>query len=129
VADRYLLDTDIVIEYLHGTAEAVEYLEGLKGELLLSVITVAELWAGARGEEEEAALEQFFLAFSILPVDEAVAREGGLLRRQFAPSHGTGLGEALIAATSLLHGARLVSFNRKHFPMIEDVEVPYLRSP
>lgn len=129
MADRFLLDTDIVIEYLRGATQAVEYLENLKGELLLSVITVAELWAGVRGEEEEAALEQFFLAFRILPIDEATAKEGGMLRRQFAPSHGTGLGDALIAATSQREGARLVSFNAKHFPMIEDIQLPYRRSP
>lgn len=129
MADRFLLDTDIVIEYLRGATQAVEYLENLKGELLLSVITVAELWAGVRGEEEESALEQFFLAFRILPIDEATAKEGGMLRRQFAPSHGTGLGDALIAATSQREGARLVSFNAKHFPMIEDIQLPYRRSP
>jgi hypothetical protein len=128
VAERYLLDTDIVIEYLRGAAKAVQFLETLEGDLLLSVITVAELWAGARGEEEEAALEQFFLAFRILPVDEATAREGGILRRQYAPSHGIGLGDALIAGASLKEGVRLVSFNAKHFPMIEAIEVPY-RSP
>jgi len=128
VAERNLLDTDIVIEYLRGAAKAVQFLETLEGDLLLSVITVAELWAGARGEEEEAALEQFFLAFRILPVDEATAREGGILRRQYAPSHGIGLGDALIAAASLKEGVRLVSFNAKHFPMIEAIEVPY-RSP
>ena len=128
MAERNLLDTDIVIEYLRGAAKAVQFLETLEGDLLLSVITVAELWAGARGEEEEAALEQFFLAFRILPVDEATAREGGILRRQYAPSHGIGLGDALIAAASLKEGVRLVSFNAKHFPMIEAIEVPY-RSP
>lgn len=127
MADRYLFDTDIVIEYLRGSEQAGSYFENLAGELLLSTITVAELWSGVKGKDEEHSLEQFLLAFDILPVDADVARLGGLFRRQFGPSHGTGLGDALIAATAQRSGAFLVSFNRRHYPMLTEVTVPYKR--
>jgi predicted nucleic acid-binding protein len=127
VAERLLVDTDVLIEYLRGRGEAVEYLESLSSDLYLSVISVAELFAGARGDEEERSLTQFLLAFTVLPVTEKVARLGGLYRRDFRPSHGTGLADALIAATAIENGANFVTFNRRHFPMVSGITVPYER--
>jgi predicted nucleic acid-binding protein len=59
-----------------------------------------------------------------LPVTEGVARLGGLYRRDFRPGHGTGLADALIAATAEENGVNLVTFNRRHFPMVQRVTVP-----
>ena len=126
MVERLLLDTDVLVEYLRGREEAVGYLEGLASDLYVSVISVAELFAGARGDEEERSLRQFLLAFDAVPVSEKVARTGGLYRRDYGPSHGTGLADALIAATAEENGAKLVSFNRRHFPMVE-ITVPYER--
>jgi predicted nucleic acid-binding protein len=127
VADCNLLDTGIVIEYLRGSTQAADYLQGLSGEWLLSAISVAELWSGAKGMEEERSLDQFLLAFRIISVDEEIAKEGGILRSEYASSHGTRLADAIIAATALREGARLISFNAKHYPMIEDIQIPYHR--
>jgi predicted nucleic acid-binding protein len=127
VSGRLLLDTDILVEYLRGRREAVEYLEGLSTDLHVSVISVAELFAGVRDDEEERSLKQFLLAFTALSVTEKVARLGGLYRRDYRPSHGTGLADALIAATAEENGFDLVTFNRRHFPMLSEVTVPYER--
>ncbi len=127
MAGRLLIDTDVLIEYLRGRREAVEYLEGLTSELYLSVISVAELFVGVKGDEEEKSLKQLLLAFIVLPVTEKTARLGGLYRRDYGRSHGTGLADALIAATSEESGADLVTFNRRHFPMVSRLTVPYER--
>lgn len=127
MAEPLLIDTDVLIEYLRGHGEAVEYLEGLTSDLYLSVISVAELFAGVRGDEEEKSLKQLLLAFTILPVTEKTARLGGLYRRDYKSSHGTGLADALIAASAEENGADLVTFNRRHFPMVSRLTVPYDR--
>lgn len=127
MAERLLLDTDVLVEYLRGRPEAIEYLEGLESGLFVSVVSVAELFSGVKGDEEERLLEQFLLAFTALPVTEGVTRLGGLYRRDFRPSHGTGLADALIAATAEESGANLVTFNRRHFPMVSRITVPYER--
>lgn len=127
MAERLLIDTDVLIEYLRGRSEAVEYLESLTSDLYLSVISVVELFAGIKGNEEKKALDQLLQGFIILPVTEKVARLGGLHRRDYRPSHGTGLADALIAATAEENGADLATFNRRHFPMVSRIEVPYER--
>ncbi|HUF10159.1 MAG TPA: type II toxin-antitoxin system VapC family toxin, partial [Rhodothermales bacterium] len=120
-------DTDVLIEYLRGKERAAEFLEGIEGELMISVITVAELFSGVRGTDEMEALDQFLPAFLVIPVDEHLARRGGLIRQEYHPSHGVGLADALIAATALDQQARLVTFNRRHYPMLSDVVQPYRR--
>ena len=120
-----LLDTDILIDYLRGRPEAIAYLDRLTNPLFISVITVGELYAGVRDGAERSRLDSFLLAFTIIPIDQATAVTGGLLRRDYGKSHGMGLADALIGATAQVHGLTLVSLNRKHFPMFPLLAVPY----
>lgn len=125
MAERLLIDTDVLIDYLRGRAEAVSYLEGLTGQLLISAMTVAELHAGVREGEEREALDHFVASFEVVPVTQAIASVGGLHRRDYGKSHGVGLADAIIAATAEVKQADLVTLNKKHFPMLENVIVPY----
>lgn len=126
-SNQYLLDSDILVEYLRNHPQALDYVDTLEGNLLISVITVAELIAGARNQAERQSLELFLSALEVVPLDYAIAKQGGLYRQQYKQSHGTGLDDALIAATAELTGATLVTFNRRHFPMIANLQVPYER--
>lgn len=120
-----LLDTDIIIDYLRNRPEAIEFIEGLKERPATSVIVVAELYAGIRDGGERQRLVELLDATTIIAIDEPLAVEGGLIRRQYGKSHGVGLDDALIAATAKAHGAALATLNQKHFPMLKDVVVPY----
>lgn len=123
-----LLDTDLLVDYLRNHPKAVTYLESQAGPLLISAISVAELFAGVRDGHERERLYIFLDAFEVLVVDRATAETGGLLRRDFGSRHGTGLADALIAAQAIARGATLVTLNRKHFRMVRALEVPYRRA-
>jgi hypothetical protein len=123
--NRPLLDSCIVIDYLREHPPAVCYIRTLATEPLLSAVTIAEVYVGVRNRAEASRVEMFVDLFVVLAVDAEIARRGGELRRRFARSHGTGLLDALIAATAQVHGARLVTRNARHFPMLEDLLVPY----
>lgn len=121
-----LVDTDVLVEYLRGDQRVAEYLESRDGGLTLSAVTVAELFVGAR-PGEEAELETFLEAFSVLPVTGRVAKRAGGFRREYGDSHGTGVADALIAATAAEASVPLATFNDRHFPMLERVDRPYER--
>ena len=125
--NRYLLDTDILIEYIRGQGRAIAYIDELDGDLLVSAATVAELYAGVRNSAEQQRMDDFLSAMLFIPVDQVIAKQGGLYRQKYGKSHGTGLVDALIAATADSVGANLVTFNRRHFPMIADLQIPYQR--
>lgn len=122
-----LVDTDVLIDYLRDQPEAVAFLENTEQPLATSVITVAELYAGVRDGEERQRLDVFVEAFAVLTLDREPAQRAGLWRRQYGPSHGTGLADALIAASAEAAGATLVTLNRRHFPMLASVLVPYAK--
>lgn len=125
MAQQFLFDTDILIDYLRNSPPAVTCVERHLNGLMTSALVIAELFVGVRDGSERDALDNLVRAFDVRPVDAEIAEAGGLLRRDFGPSHGTGLVDALIAATALRSGARLVTLNDKHFPMLKNVLVPY----
>jgi predicted nucleic acid-binding protein len=124
MAEGFLVDTDILIDYLRDRQEAVEWLESSTGPLYFSAISIAENYSGMR-DHERPQIETLLTAFTIIPVDPVLAERGGLLRREYFKSHGTGLADAIIAATVQAIGCTLVSLNHKHYPMLDPVLVPY----
>jgi predicted nucleic acid-binding protein len=126
--DKLLIDTDVLIDYLRGQSESVQYLENLTDFLLVSAITIAELYAGVREGKERKALDEFVRVFEVVPVSYEIAVKGGLYRRDYFKSHNVGLADAIIAATSEIKNASLVTLNQKHFSMLVNVIVPYRKS-
>lgn len=100
MARQLLIDTDVLIDHLRDQPEAVSYVEAQQEELLICVVTVAELYAGVREGQERSRLERFLQAFTIIPIDQRLAIQGGLYRREYSKSHTVGLADALIAATA-----------------------------
>lgn len=127
MATLVLVDTDVIVDYLRGAEPAIAFLESENSTLMVSTVTVAELFAGVREGRERTSLSAFLGAFEVVPVTRAIAEKGGLFRRDFGKSQGTGLADALIAATAEEEGARLATLNIRHFPMLADVFVPYAK--
>ena len=127
MSDRLLLDTDVIIDYLRGHPAAVSYLETLSNGPATASIVVAELYAGVREGAERHRLEQLLAVTPVYPLSLTSAVQGGLYRRQYLKSHNVGLADALIAATASEHNVRLVTLNARHFPMLSDVIVPYIK--
>lgn len=123
--NRYLLDTCVIIDYLRDRNEAVEFIRENAVQPGVSVVTVAELYAGVRGTSEQRRIEGLLTRLDVCEVDADIGRLGGLYCRQYSRSHGVEIPDALIAATAELEGLRLVTRNARHFPMLGDVLVPY----
>lgn len=120
-----LLDTCVLIDCLRDRPAAVAFLQRLQAQPSVSVVTVAELHAGARNSREEQSVEDLLGSLRVLLIDLAIARLAGRFRRGYQRSHGVQMPDALIAATAENHGVRLVTRNVRHFPMLDDVVVPY----
>ena len=125
--NKVLFDTDVLIEYLRGIDAARTYIDNIQDMVYMSSISMAELYAGVRKGEESEKLDIFIETFEVISLNKNIAKIGGLYRNQYKPSHGTGLADALIAATAKEIGAQVITFNTKHFPMLSDVINPYKR--
>lgn len=128
MAGPLLFDTDVLIDYLRGQADAVAFLKKTRRPLRVSAATVAELYVGVREDDEREVLERFLGLMEVVDLTADIARQAGLWRRDFGPSHGTGLVDALIAASAESSGSTLVTLNAKHYPMLEAVLTPYRKA-
>ena len=127
MAGSYLLDTDILVDFLRGHKKAVAFINTHSARIILSSIVVAELYAGVKGDSEQAALEDFVSLFRVIPVSAEIAKAGGLHKRDYGKSHGIGLADAILAATAEAEDAELKTLNRKHYPMLKGLRPAYTK--
>ncbi|MGB8261987.1 MAG: type II toxin-antitoxin system VapC family toxin [Terracidiphilus sp.] len=115
---RVLFDTTVLIDLLHRRAEATALLRQLAGrgaDLLISTVTVGEIYAGIRAGEQ-ALTASLLGSFSAIPLSEEIAKRAGELvssRRLAGRTHS--LDDMMIAATALEFGCELATSNRRDF--------------
>ncbi len=116
---RLVLDTDILINLLRGSAAARDFVANAleEHELLCSVITVAEIWTGMRVHEEQAT-RLLIDSLKVIEVNQTIAEQAGRFKGT-VKSHVLELDDCLIAATAFCTGAALATGNGKHYPMKE----------
>ena len=76
---------------------------------------------GSHGAQpgEYKVLDTLFSALVCAPVNFEIGRRAGEYLGRYHASHRVELGDALVAATAVVHGAALWTRNRKHYPMPE----------
>jgi len=125
VEKQLLVDTDILVDFLRGYGKAVAFINRYSARIVLSSIVVAELYAGVKGDMEETALDSFISLFRVAPVTGKIAKAGGFYKRNYGKSHGVGLADAILAATSEAENAELKTLNVKHYPMLKGLKPAY----
>ena len=110
-----LADTDVCIDHLTGRAR----LPGRPSRLGNSVITRAELRAGAGGQHQHEAIRRLLGAMKEYDVDRQIAEEAGRIRRE----DGIRLPDALIAATAMVHGLTVLTRNVGDFRRVSGLRV------
>ncbi len=125
MAGSILLDTDILVDFFRGHSKAVAFVNAHSAQIILSSIVVAELYAGVKGDAEQAVLESFVSLFRVVPVSADIAKAGGLYKRDYGKSHGVGLADAILAATAGTENAELKTLNTKHYPMLKGLRPAY----
>jgi predicted nucleic acid-binding protein len=117
-----LLDTSVIFDHLNGRYGRTEFLDGLIGQgyvLACCPVNITEVYAGLR-PGEVVKTDAFLDSLEFLPVTPAIARQAGLLRRDWQKKgHTLSYTDVSIAAVALSDKIPLLTGNRKHFPMPE----------
>ena len=118
---EYLLDSDVLIWQLRDQEETVELLARLskRGILACSVMSIVEIQAGVRrGEEKKTnALLDSLKAYDVTPTIANLA--GTFIRDYRAKGITLDFADSIIAATAVIHGLTLFTYNVKDYPMPE----------
>jgi predicted nucleic acid-binding protein len=127
---RFLVDTDIIINYLKGGRKARDFLMGIIDESIagfFSVITEAELLSGARNADDESAIYSILDCMEVIEVERNIAVTAGRLRQKYYAVYRTELPDAIIAATASEYDLVLATANEKHFNMFKEIEAEYIK--
>ena len=125
MAKAMLVDTDVMVDYLRGYDPAVALVRKHADRIILSSIVIAELYAGVKGDREQAILDDLVSLFGVIAVTVEIARAAGLFRRDYGKSHGVGLADAILAATAQWATADLCTLNVRHYPMMKGLKPAY----
>ena len=129
MAERVVVDTDVVSFFLKGDTRARRYEKHLQGkQLVLSFMTIAELhrWSLERswGEERKARLEEYLRKFIVSPADTELCKIWGQIQALAkAKGRPIGVADAWIAATAVRYNIPLVTHNLKHYSNVDELSV------
>jgi tRNA(fMet)-specific endonuclease VapC len=124
----YLVDSDVMIDYLTARADAVALLHRLIPDgIAISILTYAEVYQGIYRGYDPKATEQGFktvlASTRLLAVSRTIARRGARIRGDLrARGQILPMIDILIAATALQHDLTLVTRNLRHYQRIPDLE-------
>ena len=119
-----MIDTDVIIWYMRGNSKAKAAVEKLNN-FFISVVTYMELVQGMRNKRELILLRSALRKWNvkILFINEDISAKSMFLVEQHYLSSSLVLADALIAATAVANGLKLLTGNTKHYKIIKDLDV------
>jgi len=119
-----LCDTNILIEFYKGNTEIADGLRKIGvPNLAVSVVTVGELYFGARDKRELGKIKKHLASLTQIPIDDEVSNIFLELLEDYSLSHRLSIPDAMIAASALRHGLELYTLNLKDFRFVENLKL------
>lgn len=117
---RAYIDSDVLIWHLRGERKAMVFLRQLASderyELWIGAMQRAEVVFFMTPEEAESTL-LFLSQFKTASISQGIIDNAASLYRQWHPSHGLDINDAILAATTMETGGQIFCLNTKHYPM------------
>ncbi len=117
-----LCDTNIFISAFNGRQDTIDQLDKIGlDEILLSAVTVMELFQGMGNKEELARMKKKIKYYDVVQMDENISAKAIELIELYQLSHGLSIPDAIIGATSVVHQIPLYTYNIKDFDFLPDI--------
>src|SRR5436853_7502839 len=126
---KYLVDSDVVADYLGAKPHAIDLLSALtKEEIAVSLVTVGEIYEGIYygrdPQKAEVIFRQFLRLAEALPLTQTIMQRFAQIRGELRRK-GQIIGDfdILIAATALHHDLLVVTRNTKDYQRIPQLRL------
>ena len=126
---KYLVDSDVVADYLGAKPHAIDLLSALpKEEIAVSLVTVGEIYEGIYygrdPQKAEVIFRQFLRLAEALPLTQTIMQRFAQIRGELRRK-GQIIGDfdMLIAATALHHDLLVVTRNTKDYQRIPHLQL------
>ena len=119
-----LCDTNIIIELFKGDSSTIEIVENIGiGNISISVISEMELFFGALNANELNKIKKYLSSLEIIQIDLLISEKAVGLIEKYSKSHHLQIPDSIIAATSLIYGMELLTYNVKDFKYIKHLRL------
>ena len=123
------LDSDIIIDFLRGKEDAVNYIKNTNDELATTTINVFEVYFGGYKIGKIKDLDEFFSSLKILNLDFNSSKKAAeIASRLSKEGKQIEVKDLLIASICLVNNCVLVTSNVKHFSRIEGLTIKNWRN-
>ena len=117
-----LCDTNILINAFNGNLDTIQDLKNIGyTDILLSAVTVMELYQGMGNKNELAQMKKKIQYFDVAQFYGLISKKAIELIQSFRLSHGLLIPDAIIGATSIVHQIPLYTYNLKDFRYMPDI--------
>ncbi len=124
MSEAILCDTCIIIDFLNENSLLLYNQQQAEKILMVNSIIEMELLQGAHNKHELRMIEKKLNTFTRLDMQQDIFDLAIRLLRKYGLSHGLMLPDAVIAATAVFYNIPLLTYNRKDFRFIPDIQLP-----
>ena len=119
-----MIDSDVLIWYMRGNQKAYKVIEEQKG-FFISVVSYMELVQGMQNKRELTLLRKTMRNWNakILYINEDISAKAMFFVEQNYLSLSIVLADALIGATAISNGIKLLTSNIKHYKILKNIEL------
>jgi predicted nucleic acid-binding protein len=123
-----LFDTDVLIWFLRGNAQAAKAIDA-EPVRSISIVTYMELVQGARSRQELRQIKDFLsdAVFQTIPLSDGIGHRASIYVEEYGLGTSLGVVDALIAATVVERNDRLCTGNFRHYRPIKELEIKEFR--
>ncbi len=127
--EKIICDTDVMIDYWdkakprHASTKSTLEKQIELDNIVLSAVTKMELMVGATNKADMERIAKKLSRFNIALINDEVTLMAVNLLQKYRLSHGLSLPDSLIAATSVVSGLKLFTYNIKDFKFISQLKI------
>jgi predicted nucleic acid-binding protein len=119
-----IVDSCVFIKAFRKDARAKSDLKKIEGRTAYSIITQLELLTGANTKTKKETVLRIFESYYGIPLDQIISGTAiKLMEKYVSGQKAMSVPDCLIAATSIVTGFPLLTYNEKDFKFIEGIKL------
>jgi predicted nucleic acid-binding protein len=119
-----IVDSCVFIKAFRNDIQAIETLKKIEGQTAYSVVTHLELLIGANTRAKKEAISQIFDSYYGIPLTREISGKAVQMMQKYVSGQKTlSVPDCLIAATSVITGFPVLTYNVKDFDFIEGLKL------
>lgn len=123
MSDYLLCDTCVIIDYMNGRSPELNDLLNNGAILFINSIIEMELLQGARDKKELQVIKKRLHSFRLLNLQQDIFDLATQYICDYRLSHCLALPDAVIGATAIFYQTPLLTYNRKDFKFLPEIQL------